>query len=278
LRVTQRSACQRVHRLRSCGDSGQSHDRPDLRLLRHWTQDLVVVGPSRIESAGPHAELLMTIPDAFGRDPGDPPAARPRFVISRGATDVQRGDPLSPVSCDADDDHATIDAIRRGDEVVYERVFREHYVALATFADRYLHDAEAAEDVAQETLGALWIDRATLERSTGLTSYLYAGTRHRAIALQNQREKDNVAPAAYDDPLAVAEDVPSAGERLIVVERVEAMRRAILQLPATRRTAFQLRIGAALPYAHIAELLQTTVRNVELLIRRASRSLRASAQ
>src|SRR5439155_18833468 len=53
--------------------------------------------------------------------------------------------------------------VRDGDAGALEALFREHYGALCRFANRYLHDRAAAEDLVQDVFTSIWSGRLRLE-------------------------------------------------------------------------------------------------------------------
>jgi RNA polymerase sigma-70 factor, ECF subfamily len=168
-------------------------------------------------------------------------------------------------------------ALREGDEDAYEALFREYYQQLCQFAYRYVRSPEAAEEVVQEVLGALWLRRAEITVRVSIKSYLYGAVRYRALNLvaRNKVEATWLAQALSNGAPALATE-RAADDQLVLDEQVAALDKAVGELPAKRRSVFVLRSTTQMSYAEIAEVLQTSVKNVEVQLRRATHSLRAA--
>jgi RNA polymerase sigma-70 factor, ECF subfamily len=168
-------------------------------------------------------------------------------------------------------------ALKDGDEDAYEALFREYYQQLCQFAYRYVRSPEAAEEVVQEVLGALWLRRGEIAVRVSIKSYLYGAVRYRALNLvaRNKVEATWLAQALSNGAPALATE-RAADDQLIMDEQVAALGQAVQELPPKRRSVFVLRSTTQMSYAEIAEVLQTSVKNVEVQLRRATHSLRAA--
>ena len=168
-------------------------------------------------------------------------------------------------------------ALRDGDENAYEALFREYYTQLCQFAYRYVRSPEAAEEVVQEVLGALWLRRGEIAVRVSIKSYLYGAVRYRALNLvaRNKVEATWLAQALQNGAPALATE-RAADDQIVIDEQVSALKHAVSELPPKRRSVFVLRSTTQMSYAEIAEVLQTSVKNVEVQLRRATHSLRAA--
>jgi RNA polymerase sigma-70 factor (ECF subfamily) len=167
-------------------------------------------------------------------------------------------------------------AARADDVRAFEALFREHYASLCRFADHYLRDHGAAEDLVQDLFAALWADGALHEVRGSVRAYLFTAVRNRALNVRKRRlvEREwqrhegapevrelHRAPAQPDDVLAGA-------------ERDERLAGAIEALPERCRLVMQLRWEEQLTHAEIAEVLGITVKGVERQLSRGLRALR----
>jgi RNA polymerase sigma-70 factor (ECF subfamily) len=168
-------------------------------------------------------------------------------------------------------------ALREGDEDAYEALFREYYQQLCQFAYRYVRSPEASEEVVQEVLGALWLRREEIAVRVSIKSYLYGAVRYRALNLvaRNKVEATWLAQALQNGAPALATE-RAADDQIVLDEQVSALKAAVGELPPKRRSVFVLRSTTQMSYAEIAEVLQTSVKNVEVQLRRATHSLRAA--
>jgi RNA polymerase sigma-70 factor (ECF subfamily) len=164
--------------------------------------------------------------------------------------------------------------IRAGDHAAFETVFRSYYAPMCEFADRYLQSADAAQEIVQDVLCALWADRARLVVTTTLERYLHGAVRNKALnrlrhALVEERAAVMLAVPVDEAPAESGLDEAGEGD-----ERATRLARAIAQLPARRRAVLLLRWQRGLSYQEIASVTGSTVKAVELQLYRTLRTLR----
>jgi RNA polymerase sigma-70 factor (ECF subfamily) len=167
-------------------------------------------------------------------------------------------------------------AAHADDVRAFEVLFREHYASLCRFADHYLRDRGAAEDLVQDLFAALWMDAALREVRGSVRAYLFSAVRNRALNVRKRRlvEREwqrhesapevrelHRAPARPDDLLAGA-------------ERDQRLAGAIAALPERCRLVMQLRWRDELSYAEIASILGISVKGVEIQLSRGLHALR----
>ncbi len=170
--------------------------------------------------------------------------------------------------------------IRDGDPAALETLFREHYVALVRFANRYLRDRAAAEDLVQDVFTSIWAGRLRLEVRGSLRSYLFAAVRNRALNLRKHQlvERDWELDEALPDVRALHRAPPRPDDLLDDVERRNRLRAALEALPERCRLVMQLRWKEQLSHAEIADVLGITVKGVERQLARGLHALRERAR
>jgi RNA polymerase sigma-70 factor (ECF subfamily) len=170
--------------------------------------------------------------------------------------------------------------IRDGDPAALETLFHEHYAALCRFANRYLHDRAAAEDLVQDVFASIWAGRLRLDVRGSLRSYLFAAVRNRALNLRKHQlvERDWERDEALPDVRALHRAPPRPDDLLDDVERRNRLRAALDALPERCRLVMQLRWEEQLTHAEIAEVLGITVKGVERQLARGLRTLRDRAR
>jgi RNA polymerase sigma-70 factor (ECF subfamily) len=166
--------------------------------------------------------------------------------------------------------------IRDGDPAALETLFHEHYGALCRFANRYLHDRAAAEDLVQDVFTSIWAGRLRLDVRGSLRAYLFAAVRNRALNLRKHQlvERDWELDEALPDVRALHRAPPRPDDLLDDVERRNRLRAALGALPERCRLVMQLRWEEQLTHAEIAEVLGITVKGVERQLSRGLRALR----
>lgn len=168
-------------------------------------------------------------------------------------------------------------AIRAGDEASFEALFRTHSRRLFLFAEGYVRSAEVAEDIVADVFVRVWERRGELELRSTWQSYLYTATRNRALThLEHLRVTQRVHAATADDrPPGLGSPTPATDADVQVRELEEAVERAIGLLPERTREAFVLHRKHGLSYAEVAQTMGIAPRTVEVLIRRALKTLRS---
>ncbi|HMC54735.1 MAG TPA: RNA polymerase sigma-70 factor [Gemmatimonadaceae bacterium] len=161
--------------------------------------------------------------------------------------------------------------IQSGDETAFDAAFREWYPVLVRVAAALLHDADAAEEVAQEVMLELWRRRHLISADVSLRAYLLRAVRNRALNqlrhLRVRRESETEVEAMYDAPLG-------ADQPIVAGELSAAVRQAMADLPPRCREIFELSRVHGLKYAEIAESLGISQKTVEAQIGKALRIMR----
>lgn len=161
--------------------------------------------------------------------------------------------------------------IRAGDRDAFERLFRDWYARLATYAVRLVGSRDAAEDIVQELFVTLWNRRDQLPDMGALPGYLHRAVRNRALNdLRRRRTAERWLALRDPDPV----DVPVAVSTLVEAELAGRIQAALGALPPRTREVFLLHRDQGLTYGGIAAALGISVKTVETLMSRALRSLR----
>jgi len=170
--------------------------------------------------------------------------------------------------------------IREGDPAALEAPFHEHYAALCRFANRYLHDRAAAEDLVQDVFASIWAGRMRLDVRGSVRSYLFAAVRNRALNLRKHQlvERDWELDEAIPDVRALHRAPPRPDDLLDDMERYERLRDALEALPERCRLVMQLRWDDLLSHAEIAQVMGISVKGVERQLARGLRALRERAR
>ena len=152
----------------------------------------------------------------------------------------------------------------------FEHLFRTHYSDLCSYANGFLKDADASEDVVQEVMLRIWNSRGTIEIIGSQRSYLFRAVRnsclnvlkHISIQEQYQESRERLEPGT--DP----------GDTMVASELQVKIRAAINLLPVERRKVFILSRYEGLTYSQAAEKLGISVKTVENQMTKALQFLR----
>lgn len=146
-------------------------------------------------------------------------------------------------------------------DVDFEVLFKAHYSSLCSYANMYLNDLDAAEDMVQEVFFKFWQNMADTEIRTSVKSYLFRAVRNACLNLIDHLK----VREEYGKHLKI--EMPGGpvtdSDEPIVSELEERIRVAIDALPPERRKIFILSRYEGLKYKEIADKHGISVKTVE---------------
>jgi RNA polymerase sigma-70 factor (ECF subfamily) len=173
----------------------------------------------------------------------------------------------APVALADRTDEELMAASAAGRREAFEVLVARYLPRLTSYCAKLTRDADAAEDLAQDTLLALWHRRASYrpERALRLLVFTIALNRCRNHARSWRRrlrwlgilgEPEEIDAAAVREPVHV--------DQLLELERQRRVRAALAHLPHHARAVLLLRFEQELSYADIAAIIgkrEVTVRS-----------------
>lgn len=154
----------------------------------------------------------------------------------------------------------------------FESLFRSNYSTLCAYANHFLKDVSASEEVVQEVMYRLWVNRQTTQISGSIQAYLFRAVRNSCL---NVIKHHGVVEAfRRSEEQAGANTVNGEEDTLVVRELESKIRHAIDLLPVERRKVFILSRYDGLTYAEIAGKLGISVKTVENQMGKALKFLR----
>lgn len=143
----------------------------------------------------------------------------------------------------------------------FEELFNLHYSNLCAYANNFLKELEASEEVVQEVLFKVWTNRDKLEITTSIQSYLFRAVRNSCLNVikhVNIREEYKI----HNERVIEMEE-RSQEDEVIISELEQKIREAIDLLPTERKKVFIMSRYDGLKYKEIAEKLKISVKTVE---------------
>jgi RNA polymerase sigma-70 factor (ECF subfamily) len=169
-------------------------------------------------------------------------------------------------------DRFLVGAAQAGDRHAFEALVRRHQGAVYRVALHMLGSEVDAEDAANEALVQAWRALSTFRGESAFSTWLYRIVTNRCVNARAARHSIEPLPEVLID-----RDSDPA-EALAQSERLDALARGVLALPAEQRAALVLRELEGLSYEQIAEVVGVTVSAVKGRIHRARLGLlKASA-
>ncbi|HOZ13572.1 MAG TPA: RNA polymerase sigma-70 factor [Tenuifilaceae bacterium] len=169
-------------------------------------------------------------------------------------------------------DKNIVDALRQGDEQVFETIFKTYYERLCNYANTILNDMDEAEEMVQGAFLTVWEKHDTLEIHTSVKSYLYRAVHNSCL----NRVKHYKVRKTYGDAVKNQTELlhDDASQDLIGSELDAIVANAIDSLPDQCKLVFKLSRFENLTYAEIAEQLGISVKTVENHMVKALKVLR----
>jgi RNA polymerase sigma-70 factor (ECF subfamily) len=161
------------------------------------------------------------------------------------------------------DDRLLVRAAQDGDLDAFEILVRRHQPAVYRIALRLLGSEADAHDATQETFLRAWRALSRFHGRSAFSTWLYRIVTRRSLDLIAARPPSEALSDAAAE--TTADPARTAEQR----ERVRAITVAIAQLSGDQRAALVLREFEGLPYAEIADVLDTTEAAVKGRIHRA---------
>lgn len=136
-------------------------------------------------------------------------------------------------------------------------------------------DEAAAEEIAQETMLAVWrkADRFDITRAAAST-WIFTIARNLRIDRQRRTQRARAGQQVLDLPDDEADPSPSGEDILIAARQDDELRAALNSLPAEQAAILRLAFFNEWSHAHIAQSLDIPLGTVKSRIRRAIEQLR----
>lgn len=160
-----------------------------------------------------------------------------------------------------------------GEENAFDDIQKMYFERLTLFADRYLNDIAAAEDVAIDTLLQLIIHKKRYNFKTSLKTYLYTIAHNRAVNALKSRSRSNTSAIAED--LADRLDLE---QTVLDTERAGALYKALGTLPKDMEKALYLVYFEQLSYKDTAKVLGCTAKKVDNLLSRGKAIIKSTLE
>lgn len=160
-----------------------------------------------------------------------------------------------------------------GEENAFDDIQKMYFERLTLFADRYLNDIAAAEDVAIDTLLQLIIHKKRYNFKTSLKTYLYTIAHNRAVNVLKSRSRSNTSAIAED--LADRLDLE---QTVLDTERAGALYKALGTLPKDMEKALYLVYFEQLSYKDTAKVLGCTAKKVDNLLSRGKAIIKSTLE
>lgn len=120
--------------------------------------------------------------------------------------------------------------IKKGDEAVFSQLYQAYHAPLCLYADRFVNDSAAAEDIVEEAFLKLWERRRSFNTGNHIRAFLYRSIRNACLDFIKIRARTTMRHEQF-----VAENYQVSDRdyltNIVQTEVLVALQRAIASLP-----------------------------------------------
>jgi RNA polymerase sigma-70 factor (ECF subfamily) len=183
---------------------------------------------------------------------------------------------------DPTSDAAIMLRVAEGDEASFTYLAEKYHRPMIHFLFRMVGNQAIAEELAQEVFLRVYRARGSYRAEARFTTWLYRIATNLAVNYARDTRNERTAQTVYlDQPDEetgtspdLADDEPSAEERLLREERMAAIRRHVMALPERQRMAVLMHKYQGMDYRQIGEVLKLSESATKSLLFRAYQTLR----
>lgn len=156
------------------------------------------------------------------------------------------------------------------DEDAFRSLFYDYFAPLCVFAQRYIEDPDACEDIVQEFFYKLWIRRKGLEIQTSVRNFLLTSIRNACLDYLRRKdvERQWVDKSLYE--LTEEDDY----DLYSTIELEHLLDLALEKLPSQVSETFRMNRFEGKTYAEIAKIRGISLKTVEAHMTRSLKFLR----
>ena len=179
-----------------------------------------------------------------------------------------------PIYLDINNNKSIINALKAGEEYVFDAVYRHYFRRLCAFCSQYVSEQEEIEEIVQDTMMWLWENRATFvpDATSSLRQYLITSVKRRCFNVLRRQEKEILEESSWFEQ---EQDAFYEFIDLSVVNELQSLiQEAIDELPSSYRQAFTMHRFQDKTRQEIAETLQVSIKTVDYRIQQSLKILR----
>ena len=162
--------------------------------------------------------------------------------------------------------------LKNGSSNAFEKLYVAYKAPALKFTFSLLKDMDEAESMVQDVFMQLWIKRAKLNTEANFQSYLFTCLRNRAYDHFKKIKRSESAISDLSIKIQVLQTVKEDDDESL---KLELLKRAVEDLPNSRRNIVKLRYEGGKSYKEIAEHLNISSNTVKNQLIKAKHYLRS---
>jgi RNA polymerase sigma-70 factor (ECF subfamily) len=165
-----------------------------------------------------------------------------------------------------DSDKFLFKQVKDGNGSAFELLYKKNYTKVYACARYYINDVSLCHDISQDIFTYLWENRHKIEIQSSLVAYLVSATKNACINYINkQGSRYRYLSYIFDEGSQYQDGYDAINESALL----DALNKAMEQLPEQCREIFQLSRLKGLKHKEIGALLKISPKTVETQIYRA---------
>ena len=153
--------------------------------------------------------------------------------------------------------------LTQGDVVAFECLFKLYYTRLTLFANRFLNDINAAEEIVSDIFVMLWENGHEIEFKGTVSSYLFRSVQNRALNYLKHQKIESLYVNYLEKQHLMHTMAATAESPYLEKEMTRQINSALESLPEKCREIFMMSRFDNLKYKEIAEKLNLSPKTVE---------------
>jgi len=166
--------------------------------------------------------------------------------------------------------------LTQGDAKAFECLFKRYYPRLTIFANRFLNDIAASEEIVSDIFVVLWEQRQDINFTGTVSSYLFKSVQNRCLNYLKHQKIENLYVSYLEREQLLNETTFAAESVYLEKEMALQINAALQNLPEKCREIFMMSRFEHLKYKDIASKLNLSPKTVERQIGIALDKLRLS--
>lgn len=164
--------------------------------------------------------------------------------------------------------------IQKGDLREFERLFKELYSPLCSYANKYLQDNDKAEEIVQDIFYGIWKNKEKLDIKVSFKSYLYKAVQNNCLQLiQHHAVEDKYKQYVQNEVVHFQSD---PAREMELQEMNMVIEQTLNSLPERCKEIFSMSRFEGLKYREIADKLKISTKTVEANMGKALQAFRQS--
>ncbi len=168
------------------------------------------------------------------------------------------------------EDKILLGEIKNRNRKVFEALFYEYYPHLIRYAEGFIFDRQACEDIVQNLFIYFWENTQRIDIQLSLKSYFYQSVRNRCLNYLRDVHVQDKHKLLYLEALLNEDDSPG----WVDIEIIAKVQEAIAQLPPQMGELFKQKYLFGRKLQEIAEINNISENTVKTQLRRAKEKMR----